>query len=174
MTPGEELAQYETLHRDFSKTYSKVYKHVMDFYPQPQKFIQEATPEIDTYVEKLSANAESPVGGGSFQALFSFARNFKAFAADADAVFEEYKELHSESGNYIKNVFRLKEKSHDAITGASDFARLIPVLNKLITGFKKIERKTDEAERNLQKLQSEWRRLKANIRPEKGGTAWPL
>ena len=174
MRPEEEYEQYEQLHRDFSKTYLKVYKHVMDFYPLPQKFIQEATPEIDSYVEKLSGRDNGPDGGRSFQALFCFAKNFQAFAADANHVFEEYQQLQSESGHYIKNVFRLKEKSTGPDSGATEFARLIPVLTRLVGGFKRIEQKTEAADQNLQQLQNEWRRLKANSLSEKDGTAWPL
>ncbi len=173
MTPGEEYAQYESLHRDFSKTYMRVYKHVMDFYPLPQKFIQEATPEIDKYVEKLSG-AVGTTEGTSFQALFGFAKNFQAFAADANKVFEEYQGLQAESGRYIKNVFRLNERNQNPADGAPEFAKLIPVLTRLVGGFKSIEQKTNEAARNLQQLQNEWRRLKANTSNEKGGTAWPL
>jgi hypothetical protein len=174
MTPVEEYEQYEILHRDFSKAYAQVYKHVMDFYPQPQKFIQEATPEIDTYVEKLSATANKQDEEGSFQALFYFAKNFKAFAAEANDVFEEYKGLQGESGSYIKSVFRLKEKNPGNYSGAAEFTKLVPVLNKLIGGFRRIEQKTEENAKAFRQLQNEWRRLKANIGPEKKGTAWPL
>jgi hypothetical protein len=172
MTPREELEQYEMLHRDFSKTYARVYKHVMDFYPQPQEFIKEATPEIDAFVEKLSAGTGKPEMGSSFEALFCFAKHFQTFAAEANDVFDEYKELHTESGTYIKNIFRLREKGPDA--GTSEFARLIPVLSGLIGKIRKIEQRTDEAAKNLCQLQSEWRRIKENMDPAKKGNAWPL
>lgn len=173
MAPDNEYEQYVMLHRDFSKTYSQVYKHIMDFYPLPEKFIHEAAPEIETYIEKLAAGATGPDGDSSFQQLTYFARNVKAFATTANEVFEEYKGLHGESGSYIKKVFRLKELCMDDDAG-DEFARLIPVLKKLIGGFKQIDEKTDQAAKNLQKLQSEWISLKANLGPNKNGTAWPL
>jgi len=174
MAPGKDFEQYEQLHRDFSKTYMKVYKHVMDFYPLPQKFIREAAPEIDNYVEKLSAGDASPEGGRSFQALFSFAKDFQAFASDANKVFEEYQELQSESGRYIKTVFKLNERHQSRNEGATEFASLIPVLTRLVGGFQRIEKKTEEAAKNLRQLQNEWRRLKANNIEDRGGTAWPI
>ena len=174
MANEEEYEQYIMLHRDFRRTYSQVYKHVMDFYPEPQKFIEEAAPEIDTYVKSISNNSPHPESQGSFQTLSSFSRSVKEFAADANEVFEEYKELHSQSGLYIKDVFRLKEKGHDANANPDEFTKLIPLLSKLISGFKRVERKTDETAKTLQQLQSDWRKLKTNISDEKKGSAWPL
>ena len=171
MKPKDEYEQYVMLHRDFSQVYSKMHKHIMEFYPVPQKFIQEAAPEIDIYVEKFSANAVDPGCHYSFDSLLFFAKNLKAFAADTNEVFEEYKGLHGESGDYIKKVFRLKEKSGDE---GAELTQLIPALNHLIGGFRRIEQKTNEAAKNLLQLQSEWRKLKANIDPEKNETAWPL
>ncbi len=174
MEPLDEYEQYIMLHRDFSKAYSQVYKHVMEFYPLPQKFIKEAKPEIDTYVEKFAVDPGDPEKHDTFDNLLYFARNFKDFAAHANEVYEEYKGLHGESGEYIKSVFRLKEKCNGPDHGDSEFAKLIPALNKLIGGFKRVEQKTNEAARNLQQLQSDWRKLKENIDPENRGTAWPL
>jgi len=172
MTAAEQYEQYMVLHRDFSDTYTKVYKHVMDFYPLPQKFIQVAAPEIDSYVEKFAVHQNEPDESDSFQHLFYFAKNFKDFAADANGVFEEYKGLHGESDNYIKAIFKLKEKNH---TGAEvvEYVQLIPVLNKLIDGFKVVKQKTDEAAKNLQLLQTEWGSIKQKIEPV-NGTVGPL
>lgn len=174
MTNEEEYEQYIMLHRDFSKTYSQVYKHVMDFYPEPQKFVQETVPEIDTYVKGIAGSAHHPESQGSFQALTYFARNVKELAANANEVFEEYKALHNESGHYIKDIFRLKEKVPDIETNPNEFTKLIPVLKKLISGFKRIERRTDETAKTLQQLQRDWKKLKTNISDEEKGTAWPL
>lgn len=174
MTPEGDYQQFTMLHRDFSKTYSQVYKHVMDFYPEPQKFIQEAKPEIDTYVEKISMQESHPESQHTFKAVLYFATNFKEFADTTNNVFEEYKNLHSESDHYIKDIFKLKERGQDAETHQNEFTKLIPVLNKLITGFKRIEQKTDETAKTFQQLQSEWAKLKTTLHSEGQGTAWPL
>ena len=174
MTSEEQYEQYMTLHRDFSQAYSKVYKHVMDFYPLPQKFIKDAAPEIDSYVEKFSAIEKAPDQRDSFEDFFYFAKNFKEFAANANGVFEEYKGLHGESGNYIKTIFKLKERHRSSHDEPEEYVRLIPVLNKLIGGFKDVKQKTDEAAKNLQQLQSEWGSLKEKMNVAKKSNAWPL
>ena len=156
MTPEEEYEHYMTLHRSFSEAYTTVYKHVMDFYPQPQKFIQEAAPKVDDYVEDFWDHKNALHENSSFRTLVFFAQNFKKFAENANNVFEEYKVLHSQSGNYIKTIFRLKEKN---VEDCNDYAKLIPTLNKLITGFEEVKQKTDKAAKELEKLQMEWRHL---------------
>jgi hypothetical protein len=161
MTPEEEYEQYMRLHRNFSETYTTVYKHVMDFYPLPQKFIQEAAPKVESYVEDFWDHKNAPPENDSFREIVFFARNFKEFAANANNVFEEYKGLHGQSGNYIKAIFRLKEKS---VAGGDDYAKLIPVLNKLIDGFEEVKQKTDKAAKDLQKLQMEWSSLSEKMK----------
>jgi len=172
MTTEEKYQQYKLLHKNFSDTYAKVYKHVMDFYPQPQKFIREATPQIDSYIDKFSDYHHPPDKDDSFEDVVYFARNFKDFASNANGMFEEYKGLHTESGNYIKTIFKLKEKNADTLEGSADYIRLIPVLSKLITGFERIKQKTDEAAKNLCQLQAEWGSLKEKMNPDKP-TIWP-
>ena len=162
MIPEEEYEQYMKLHRRFSETYTTVYKYVMDFYPQPQKFIQEAAPKVESYVEDFWDHKNAPPENGSFRELVFFAQDFKEFAANANNVFEEYKVLHSQSGNYIKTIFRLKEKSE---ANCNDYAKLIPELNKLITGFDQVKQKTDMAAKELQKLQIEWGSLSGKMKP---------
>jgi hypothetical protein len=163
MIPEEEYEHYIKLHRRFSETYTTVYKYVMDFYPQPQRFIQEAAPKVECYVEDFWDHKNAPPENGSFRELVFFAQDFKEFAANANNVFEEYKVLHSQSGNYIKTIFRLKEKSE---VKRDDYAKLIPVLSKLITGFEEVKLKTDKAAKELQKLQTEWSALSQKMRTQ--------
>jgi hypothetical protein len=160
MAPQEQYEQYLLLHRGFSETYSKVYKQVTDFYPLPQKFILEAAPEIDGYVEGFWEHKNDPHESDSFRDLVFFANNFQAFTLHANHVFNEYKELHSESDRYIKTIFRLKEKK---LADVSDYAQLVPVLNKLITGFQQVKQKTDEAAKKLRQLQADWGSIKEKM-----------
>ena len=169
MTSEEQYQQYLALHRNFSESYSQVYKHVMDFYPQPQKFIKEAAPEIDSYVERFSAYRTRVAGEESFQQFFYFAKSFKEFATETNGVFEEYQGLHGESGNYIKTIFKLKEKGYGDTEDSTQYVELIPVLSKLIGGFEHVEKKTEEAAKRLQQLQSEWGNIKTKMSP----TSWP-
>lgn len=156
MTPEEQYHQYLELHRDFSETYSSLYRYILEFYPQPQKFIAEASPEIDHYVKNFSASEQDERVMNSFESLFYFAKHFREFTITANEVFDEYKLLHDASGAYIKRVFRLKEKDKIHNECDSEYAQLIPTLTKLITGFKQVKYKTDAAAQNLQRLQSEW------------------
>jgi len=165
MTTEEEYEQYLVLHRNFSDTYAQVYKHVMDFYPLPQKFIKEATPELDGYIEKFWAHENSPVEGESFRNLVFFAKNFREFANNANGIFEEYQGLHGESGKYIKTIFKLKEKIPAGVNASNEYTRLVPVLKKLITGFEQIKQKTEKTAKNLQLLQAEWGSLKSKMNP---------
>jgi hypothetical protein len=167
MSPQEQYDQYLKLHRDFSQSYAVVYKQVMDFYPLPQKFIQEATPEIDLQIEKFWECRNNPTEEESFRSFVHFAQNFREFAGTANNIFEEYKGLRGESGDYIKTVFRLKQKNP---TGncAEEYVELIPVLNRLMNGFKQVKQKTEEAAKNLYKLQNEWGSLRQKINQPKG------
>ena len=165
MTPEEEYDQYLHLHQNFSEEYARVYKHVMDFYPQPQKFIREASPEIDSYIEQFWQNENSSHENEAFRKLVFFANNFKSFATHANSVFEQFKGLHGESGNYIKTVFKLKEKIPPGRN--PEYTRLVPVLKKLISGFEQIKQKTDETANNLRQLQTEWGSLKQKMNPDK-------
>jgi hypothetical protein len=168
MTPEEQYEQYMKMHRDFSQSYAVVYKQVMDFYPLPQKFIKEAEPEIDGQIEKLWTCRNNPTAEDTFHDFIYFAKNFKDFAGMANTIFEEYTELRNESGNYIKTVFRLKEKNYEDNCVKDEYAELIPVLHKLIGGFNEVKQKTEEAARNLLKLQREWTSLKEKMDPAKG------
>jgi regulator of replication initiation timing len=164
MTPEEDYNQYMQLHRNFSETYTMVYRHVMDFYPLPQKFIQEAAPKVDSYVEDFWTHKNAPPENSSFRELVFFAQSFKQFATEANNVFEEYKGLHGQSNKYMKAIFSLKQNTN---AGADEYAKLIPVLNKLITGFEDVKQKTEKAAKKLQKLQMEWTSLKEKMSSNK-------
>jgi hypothetical protein len=170
MTPEEQYEQYMRMHRDFSQSYAMVYKQVMDFYPLPQKFISEATPEIDNQLEKLWTCRNNPTAEETFHDFIYFAKNFQEFAGTANSIFEEYTELRNKSGDYIKTVFRLKEKNLPDNIGRDEYVELIPVLNKLIGGFNQVKQKTNEIAKNLLKLQSDWLSLKQKMIPPKGST----
>ena len=168
MTPEEQYEQYMKMHRNFSQSYAIVYKQVMDFYPLPQKFIQEAAPEIDGQIEKFWESRNNPTDEESFRHFFHFAKNFKEFAGIANSIFEDYKDLRNESGNYIKTVFRLKEKNPTDHSGTDDYVELIPLLGKLMMRFQEVKQKTDEAAKRLSKLQCEWGSIKEKMNPPQG------
>lgn len=166
LSNSAQVAHYEDyrkIHYDFMKLYKQLYEDVCRFSLLPEKFIQEAEPVIDTYLNK-SANAASERKLG-LQVITDFINNFYIFMDEATEMFTEHQTLTRQTMKYMERVSFLNRKNQDRYIREceDDYLQLIPELYKLQDNLTLVRDKVDITGRNMNLLKPVWERIKNKI-----------
>ena len=154
---------YRKAHHDFMKSYKVLYEDVSVFSTLPERFIQEAEPVIDRYLNKVTDAAEQQKIG--LQAITDFISNFYVFMDDATEMFTEHQALAGHAMRYLEKVSFLNRKNQDRYIREceDDYLQLMPELNDLREILYMVRDKVDTTSKDLNRLKPIWERIKDKI-----------
>jgi hypothetical protein len=142
---------YRKAHRDFMKVYKVLYEEVCGFSFLPEKFIQEAEPIIDQYLEKDASTQQLRIG---LLAITDFINNFYLFMDEATEMFTEHQALAGQTMKYMEKVSFLNRKNQDRYIRdcEEDYVQLIPELNSLRVALNRVKEKVEKTNESLVQL----------------------
>ena len=153
---------YRKAHRDFMKVYKVLYEEVCGFSFLPERFIKEAEPIIERYLEKDSNSQELRIG---LLAITDFINNFYLFMDEATEMFTEHQALAGQTLKYMEKVSFLNRKNQDKFVKdcEEDYIQLIPDLNRLRITLAAVKEKVDQTNESLDHLRPIWERKRDRI-----------
>lgn len=166
LSNSSDVAHYEDYrkaHHDFMKAYKNLYEDVSSFSLLPERFIQQAEPVIDRYLNKPApSGSEHRIG---LQVISDFINNFYVFMDDATEMFTEHQALAGHTMKYIEKVSFLNRKNQDRYIRdcEDDYLQLMPELENLREILYMVRDKVDTTSRNLDRLKPVWERIKDKI-----------
>ena len=164
LSNSAEVAHYEDYrkaHHEYMKVYKVLYEEVCGFSFLPEKFIQEAEPVIDRYLNKPS-DADQKIG---LQVITYFISNFYACMDEATEMFTEHQALAGQTMKYMEKVSFLNRKNQDKYIRdcEDDYLQLMPDLNKLRDSLVLVSEKVYKTSQTLNHLKPVWERIKDKI-----------
>jgi len=165
LSNSAQVAHYEDYrkaHHEYMKVYKVLYEEVCSFSFLPEKFIQEAEPVIDQYLNKTSSSVQQRIG---LQVITDFINNFYGFMDEATEMFTEHQALAGQTMKYMEKVSFLNRKNQDRYIRdcEDDYLQLIPDLNRLKDSLTQVREKVDQTSGSLNRLKPVWERIKDKI-----------
>jgi len=153
---------YRKAHRDFMKVYKVLYEEVCGFSFLPERFIKEAEPIIERYLEKDANSQELRIG---LLAITDFINNFYLFMDEATEMFTEHQALAGQTLKYMEKVSFLNRKNQDRYIKdcEEDYIQLIPDLNRLRMTLSAVKEKVEQTNESLDHLRPIWERIRDKI-----------
>jgi hypothetical protein len=153
---------YRNAHRDFMKTYKVLYEEVSGFSLLPERFIHEAEPLIDRYLDNNTNTQQLRIG---LMAITDFINNFYVFMDEATEMFTEHQALAGQTMKYMEKVSFLNRKNQDCYIRdcEDDYVQLIPELNNLRIALARVKEKVDQTNESLNHLKPIWDRIRDKI-----------
>jgi len=167
LTGTTTIAHYEdyrNLHHNFIKAYKGLYEEVAGFSLIPEKFVKEAEPVIQKYLDNTSAPA---VGERKIQlqAITDFISKFYEFMDNATEMFVEHQALCDQTVAYMEKVSDLnfRHKGQNLADFEDDYLQMIPYLEKLNQGLALVQKKESQVARDMAGLRPDWETIKRKI-----------
>jgi hypothetical protein len=153
---------YRKAHRDFMKVYKVLYEEVCGFSFLPERFIKEAEPIIERYLEKDANSQELRIG---LLAITDFINNFYLFMDEATEMFTEHQALAAQTLKYMEKVSFLNRKNQDRFVKdcEEDYVQLMPDINRLRAALNAVKEKVDQTNESLDHLRPVWERIRDKI-----------
>ncbi len=166
LSNSADVAHYEDYrksHYDFMKAYKLLYEDVSSFSLLPERFIQQAEPIIDNYLNRPTDSGNDQKMG--LQVITEFITNFYVFMDDATEMFTEHQALAGQTMKYIEKVSFLNRKNQDCYIREceDDYVQLMPELNRLKEILYSVRDKVDSTGNHLNRLKPVWERIKDKI-----------
>ena len=165
LSSSAHVARYEDYrkaHNEFMKLYRGLYNEVCGFSLIPEKFIQEAEPVIDRYLDKVAGESQRSIG---LEVIADFINNFYVFMDDATEMFTEHQALAGQTMKYMERVAFLNRKNQKRYIRdcEDDYLQLMPELSRLKDSLTQVKDKVDQTTETLDSLKPVWERIRHKI-----------
>jgi hypothetical protein len=153
---------YRKAHHEFMRAYKVLYEEVSSFSFLPERFIHEAEPVVDRYLDKKAHGEEHRIG---LQVITDFIDNFYVFMDEATEMFTEHQALAAHTIKYMEKISFLNRKNQDRYIRdcEDDYVQLMPDLNRLKNSLADVKVKVDQTTASLTQLKPVWERIKDKI-----------
>lgn len=157
---AETYETYCLRHDVFIGEYKMLYDDVAVFSALPEKFIDEADPVIQQFIESIKDEKTRAVDQERLKAITAFIERFYVFTDNATAMFEEHQIMADQTILYLQDVIKVKKTSANF---NQTFAQLIPVLEKLEMALTSLQLKVDYLKVELGMLKPVWTDVVAQL-----------
>ena len=153
---------YRKAHTDFMKLYRNLYEEVCGFALIPEKFINEAEPVIDRYLDQVEKDDHRNIG---IQVIADFINNFYVFMDETTEMFTEHQALAGQTMRYMERVAFLNRKNQKRFIRdcEDDYLQLIPELTRLKETLLQVKEKVDQTTETLDSLKPVWEKIRQRI-----------
>jgi hypothetical protein len=156
---------YRKMHHHFIRSYKILYEEVAGFSLLPEKFVKDAEPIIQRYLD----TTDSPAEGErriQLQAITDFISRFYEFMDNATEMFVEHQALCDQTVAYMEKVGHLnyKHQGENPADFEEDYIPLIPYLERLNENVAVVKKKENQVVRDLASLRPDWETIKEKIR----------
>jgi len=155
---------YQRLHRTYIRAYKQLYEDVAAFSILPERFIHQAEPIIEKYLEDYKLTEASDQKQW-LRVITDFISRFYEFMDEATEMFTEHQSLADETYAFLQRVSLLEAKYNEDKSRESEqeFVKLIPELHHLATCLKVVREAVDNTSARLQNLEPVWQDIKGKI-----------
>ena len=155
---------YRRLHYEFLHSYKTLYENVGGFVTLPEKFIKQAEPVIEKYLQKdfqLLYSADKKL---RVQVITDFINRFYEFIDEVTEMFIVHQSLSEQALEYLDRVSVLNRKSDNRVVGYEEpYVKLIPELQNLLKTLRLAKEKADLTLVQLDSLKPVWEKIKGLV-----------
>ena len=164
MPPGEQYTQFNALYQEFTVAYINVHVVRREFYLNAKKFVEQTEPELTVSVEKISKSENYQANPFAYQTLVNYLNQFDDFTLTTNKMFSDLQIVLDKSDAYMNKLVERKiDVKNPAPEPETVYSELIPELNELTTGLKKIGDWATSLETKMNAMQNTWAKTRDAI-----------
>ena len=159
---------YRKAHHTFIRAYKNLYEEVAGFSLLPERFINEASPIIERFIEKTEYAPPSIEKKIHMQVIRDFVSRFYDFIDEATELFTEHQALADQAIAYMEKVSFINQRNtgKQPTEAEQDYLVLLSDLDRLTIGLKVVREQVDITCADLENIKPVWEKIRGSIDEE--------